>query len=156
MTADEGRPEGPTRDATSVPESVSAIDEIAERIRKYVAVNCGSHPYEILGAALRRASTRWDRAAPNAPPRDGRTDVEIERQTPPQLPGGDEGSESPSLAESSVEGVVYQDATVWIFMTSFAGLAIAWASGGVAPWVGAAVGCGISTLAATLVIASRG
>jgi hypothetical protein len=156
MTSKEGGPEDRTAEVKARSESPSITDEIAEKILRFVSWNCGTHPPEVLGAALKLASTRWDHPVPKTLPQEGDMDEGVrERDSSESVSGGAE-SGLPPRSISALEGVLYQDAAVWVFISAFIGLAAAWGSGMMAPWIGALIAGGLTYLGAAVAMASRG
>ena len=82
----------------------------------------------------------------------------METAEEPSESPADAGSETATsiLPESAGPGVLYHDATVWIFISAFAGFVLAGSTGGIVPWAGAVIGGVSAYLLAALILASRG
>jgi hypothetical protein len=85
---------------------------------------------------------------------EARKAVAIEQPPPSPAPEPDQETEA-SLSEFAGLGL-YDDVAVWVFITAFIGLAIAWSTGRVAPWIGALTGGVLAYLIGALVIALCG
>lgn len=70
-------------------------------------------------------------------------------------PAADPTNEAPALPRRPSGPLAGFDAASWILITAFAGMAIAWETGSVSPWVGLLIGGGAAFLIAVGVL-SRG
>jgi hypothetical protein len=71
---------------------------------------------------------------------------------PPILPGPSDGPVEAGDATVDISRAV----GAWVYISSFAGIAIAWSTSLAAPWVGGLLGAILAFVAGTCVIAARG